>query len=153
MQKNYFQKNAGFLYIVERWKLNTRKCSHFCWPCKQTSADPTVRFTNINEDEDMLKNVSHGKPLEREFMVHHKSCKEYTCLLKDETVRYLKFHIKNLNSFSSFFTINAYNNFLEVFCVKLIWLLKHHFWDTKWCRPNRTTLFASQNLISTKPFV
>ena len=36
----------------------------------QTSADAIVRFTNIKEDGDMLKNVSHGKLLESEFMVH-----------------------------------------------------------------------------------
>ena len=36
----------------------------------QTSADAIVRFTNIKEDGDMLKNVSNGKLLESEFMVH-----------------------------------------------------------------------------------
>ena len=53
----------------------------------QTSADAIVRFTDIKEDGDMLKIVSHGKLLEREFMVHRKhTYREYTRLPKDETV-------------------------------------------------------------------
>ena len=38
----------------------------------QTSADAIVRFTNVTEDRDMLKIVSHGKLLEREFIEHDK---------------------------------------------------------------------------------
>ena len=53
----------------------------------QASADAIVRFTNIKEDEEIMKIVSHGKLLEREFMDHGKRYKEYTCLPKDETVR------------------------------------------------------------------
>ena len=56
------------------------------------------RFTNIKEDVKMLKIVSHGKLLEREFMVHGKGCREYTRLPKDETVRCVKFHNKNVNT-------------------------------------------------------
>ena len=53
----------------------------------QTSADAIVRFTDIKEDGDMLKIVSHGKLLEMEFMVHRKyTYREYTHLPKDETV-------------------------------------------------------------------
>ena len=78
----------------------------------QTSADAVVRFTNIKEDRDI---DSHGKLLEREFMVHDKCYREYTRLPKDETVRCLKFHIKNVNTKYYFFTISAYNNFLEFF--------------------------------------
>ena len=76
----------------------------------QTSADAVVRFTNIKEDRDI---ESHGKLLEREFMVHYKCYREYTHLPKDETVRCLKFHIKNVNTKYYFFSISAYNNFLE----------------------------------------
>ena len=64
----------------------------------QTSADVIVRFVNIKEDEVMLKIVCDGKLLEREFMVHEKCYREYTRLPKDETVRCLKFHIKNANT-------------------------------------------------------
>ena len=83
----------------------------------QTSADAIVRFTNIKEDGDI---ESHGKLLEREFMVHDKCYREYTCFPKDETVRYLKFLIKNVNTTYYFFTISAYK--------KLIWVPKQHFW-------------------------
>ena len=60
------------------------------FPClltMQTSPDVIVRFTNIKENGDMLKIVSHGKLLEREFMVHCNCCREYTRLPKDKTVR------------------------------------------------------------------
>ena len=63
-----------------------------------SSADAIVRFANIKEDADMLKIVCDGKLLEREFMVHDKCYREYTCLPKDETVKCLKFHIKNANT-------------------------------------------------------
>ena len=92
-----------------------------------TSADAIVRFTNIKKDGDI---ESHGKLLEREFMVHDKCYREYTRLPKDETVRCLKFHNKNANTTYYFFTISAYNNFLEFFWVKLILVPKQHFWDT-----------------------
>ena len=75
----------------------------------QTSADAIVRFTNIKEDGDI---ESHGKLLEREFIVHNKCYREYTRLPKNETVRCLKFHIKNVNTK---FTTSTYNNFLEFF--------------------------------------
>ena len=78
----------------------------------QTSTDAIVRFTNITEDGDKL--------LEGEFMVHEKCYREYARLPEDETVRCLKFHIKNVNTKLYFFTISAYNNFLEFFRVKLI---------------------------------
>ena len=64
----------------------------------QTSTNPIVRFTNIKEDKNVLKIVCKCKLLEREFMVHDKCYREYTCLPNDETVRYLKFHIKNANT-------------------------------------------------------
>ena len=48
----------------------------------QTSADAVVRFTNIKEDRDI---ESHGKLLEREFMVHDKCYREYTRIRKNET--------------------------------------------------------------------
>ena len=74
----------------------------------QTSADAVVRFTNIKEDRDI---DSHGKLLEREFMVHDKCYREYTRLPKDETVRCLKFHIKNVNTKYYFFIISVCNDF------------------------------------------
>ena len=64
----------------------------------QTSPDAIVRFTNIKDDEGMLKIVSHGKLLEREFIVHGNCYREYTRLPKNKTARWLKFHIKNVNS-------------------------------------------------------
>ena len=93
----------------------------------QTSADAVVRFTNIKEDRDI---ESHGKLLEREFMVHYKCYREYTCLPKGEKVRCLKFHIKNVNTKYYFFSVSAYNNFLEFCWVKPIWVPKQHFWET-----------------------
>ena len=74
----------------------------------QTSADAVVRFTNIKEDRDI---ESHGKLLEREFMVHDKCYREYTHLPKNETVKCLKFHIKNVNTKYYFFTISVCNDF------------------------------------------
>ena len=53
----------------------------------QTSPDAIVRFTNVKKDGEILKIVSHGKLLEREFMDHGKCYREYTRLPKDETVR------------------------------------------------------------------
>ena len=94
---------------------------------RQTLADAVLRFTNIKEDRDI---ESHGKLLEREFMVHDKCYREYTRLPKDETVRCLKFYIKNVNTKYYFFTISAYNNFIEFFWVKLIWVPKQHFSET-----------------------
>ena len=63
----------------------------------QTSADAIVRLTNVKKDRDMLKIVSQGKLLEREFIDHDKYYREYNQLPKDETVRCLKFLIKNVN--------------------------------------------------------
>ena len=63
-----------------------------------TSADAIVRFANIKEDEEMLKIICDGKLLEKEFMIHDKCYREYTRLPKDETVRCLKFLIKNANT-------------------------------------------------------
>ena len=76
------------------------KCKKL-FPCLftlQTPADAIVRFTNIKEDGGMLKFEPHGKLLERKFMVLDKCYREYTRLPKVETVRYLKFHIKNVNT-------------------------------------------------------
>ena len=74
----------------------------------QASADAIVRFANIKDDEDMLKIVCDGKLLEREFMAHGKCYREYNCLPKDETVRCLKFYIKNTNTqYLAFVTISA----------------------------------------------
>ena len=69
------------------------------WPNLQFSAD-LVTFTeeilngklhflysDIKEDKGMLKIVSDGKLLEKEFMVHYKWYREYTRLPKDVTVR------------------------------------------------------------------
>ena len=53
----------------------------------QTPADSIVRSTNIKEDGDMLKVVSHCKLSERESVDHDKRYREYTRLPKDETVR------------------------------------------------------------------
>ena len=66
----------------------------------QTSADAIVRFTVILEDGDIPKTDSHGKLLEREFIVHdtcHRPQRIYR-LPKDETVRCLRFHVKNVNT-------------------------------------------------------
>ena len=63
-----------------------------------TSADAIVRFANIKEDEEMLKIICDGKLLEKEFMIHDKCYRECTRLPKDETVRCLKFLIKNANT-------------------------------------------------------
>ena len=70
------------------------------FPCLLTlqTTDAIVRFANIKEDGDMLKIFSGGKLLEREFMVHNKCYREYTCLPKDKTVRCLKICIKNANT-------------------------------------------------------
>ena len=61
---------------------------------QQTSADAIVRFTNVKEDRDMLKIVSRGKLLERGLWIMTNT----TSLPKDETVRCLKFEIKNVNT-------------------------------------------------------
>ena len=53
----------------------------------QTSPDAIVRFTNVKEDGEILKIVSHGKLLDGEFMDHGKHYRGYTRLPKDETVR------------------------------------------------------------------
>ena len=134
--KNYFQKNA--------------ECSHFCWPCKQTAAD-SLTSTKMRICWKMFPMVNRQKGSLWFITKATRNIPAYQRVKQLDTSSFTSNSF--LNSFSSFFTINAYNNFLEVFCVKLIWELKHHFWDTKWCRPNRTTFFASQNLISTKPFV
>ena len=65
-----------------------------------TLADAVLRFTSIEEDRDI---ESYGKLLEREFVVHDKCYREYTRLPKDETVRCLKFYIKNVNTKYYFF--------------------------------------------------
>ena len=44
----------------------------------QTSADAIVRFTNINEDGNMLEIEPYGKLLYRKFMIHDKCYEEYT---------------------------------------------------------------------------
>ena len=64
MQKNYFQKSAGFLHFYKK-----------LFPpllTLQTSADAIVRFTNINEDGNVLEIQPHDKLLERKFMIHEK---------------------------------------------------------------------------------
>ena len=72
------------------------------FPCLltlQISPDAVVRFTNVKKNRDMLKIVSLGKLLEREFMDHDKYYREYTRLPKDdETVRCLNSQIKNVNT-------------------------------------------------------
>ena len=74
----------------------------------QTSDDAIVRFANIKEDEDMLKIVCDSKLLEIEFMVHDKCYRDYNRLPKGETVRCLKFHIKNETiKYFVFVTISA----------------------------------------------
>ena len=90
MQNDYFQKSAGFLYTVQTLLPPLLTL--------QASANAIGRFTSIKEAGEMLKNVSHGKMLEIEFMVHDKCNREYTRLPKDETVRWLKFHTKNINT-------------------------------------------------------
>ena len=79
MQNDYFQKSAGFLYTVQTLLPPLLTL--------QASANAIGRFTSIKEAGEMLKNVSHGKMLEIEFMVHDKCNREYTRLPKDETVR------------------------------------------------------------------
>ena len=78
----------------------------------QISSDAIVVFTNIKGDGEI---ESHGKLLEREFMVHGKCYREYSRLPKDETVRYLKFLIENVNNTYYFFTLSPYKNVLEFF--------------------------------------
>ena len=90
MQNDYFQKSAGFLYTVQTLLPPLLTL--------QASANAIGRFTSIKEAGEMLKNVSHGKMLEIEFMVHDKYNREYTRLPKDETVWWLKFHTKNINT-------------------------------------------------------
>ena len=85
MQNNYFQNTAWFVNIVEQSKSNPRSSSHVCLPCK-------------HQLMQLLKIVCDDKLLEREFMVHDKCYREYTRLPNDETVRCLKFHIKNANT-------------------------------------------------------
>ena len=108
MQNNYFKKEWRISIYTGTVKIKYKKLFPRLLTL-QTSADAVVRFT-IKEDRDI---ESHGKLLEREFMVHDKCYREYTRLPKDETVRCLKFHIKNVNTKYYFFSISAYNNFLE----------------------------------------
>ena len=141
VQSNYFQKSAGFLYTVQT-----------LFPLLltlQTSADAIVRFTNIKEDGDI---ESHGKLLEREFMVHDKCYREYNRLPKDETVRCLRFHIKNVNAKYYFFYHKRLQWFSWIFLSKT-YLSTETTFLRYFSRPNRTTLFASQNIVLTKPFV
>ena len=70
MQKNYFQKSAGFLRFYK--KLFPRLLT------LQTLAGAIVRFTNINKDGDMLEIEPHGRLLERKFMIHDKCYREHT---------------------------------------------------------------------------
>ena len=109
--KQLFQKEWKISIYTEAVKIKYKKLFPHLLTL-QTSADAVVRFTNIKEDRDI---DSHGKLLEREFMVHDKCYREYTRLPKDETVRCLKFHIKNVNTKYYFFIIIAYKNFLEFF--------------------------------------
>ena len=114
-----------------------------------TSADAIVRFTNIKKDGDI---ESHGKLLEREFMVHDKCYREYNRLPKDETVRCLRFHIKNVNAKYYFFYHKRLQWFSWIFLSKT-YLSTETTFLRYFSRPNRTTLFASQNIVLTKPFV
>ena len=114
-----------------------------------TSADAIVRFTNIKKDGDI---ESHGKLLEREFMVHDKCYREYNRLPKDETVRCLRFHIKNVNAKYYFFYHKRLQWFSWIFLSKT-YLSTETTFLRYFSRPNRTTLFASHNIVSTKPFV
>ena len=110
VQNNYFKKSGGFIYSGA---INIKYNKFFpCLLTLQTSADAIVRFTNIKQDGEI---ESHGKLLEREFMVHDKCYRVYTHLPKGEIVRYLKFLIKNVNTTYYFFTISAYKNFLKFF--------------------------------------
>ena len=96
---------------------------------QQTSADAIVRFTNIKKDGDW-KLSPMIKLLESEFLTHDKCYRKYTRWPKDEAVRSLKLQARNVNTQNYFFTISTNNNFIEIFWVKHIWVLKHHFWDT-----------------------
>ena len=90
MQSNYFKKRGGFIHSGA---INIKYNKFFPRLLTlQTLADAIVRFTNIKKDGDI---ESHGKLLEMELMVHDKYFREHTHLPKDETVRRLKFHIKN----------------------------------------------------------
>ena len=115
----------------------------------QTWADVIVRLTKIKK-RCGLEIESHDKLLEIEFMIHDKCYRNYTRLPKDEAIRSLKLQVKNVNTKNYFFTISAYNNFLEFFWVKLS--TKTSFLRY-FSRPNRTTLFASKNIVSIKPFI
>ena len=105
--KQLFQKEWKISIYTGAVKIKYKKLFPYLLTL-QTSADAVVRFTNIKEDRDI---DSHGKLLEREFMVHDKCYREYTRLPKDETVRCLKFHIKNVNTKYYFFIISVCNDF------------------------------------------
>ena len=150
MQNIYFQKSAGFLYS-RAIKIKCKKLSPRLLTLR-TSADAIIRFTKMKEDGYMLKIESHGKLLEREFMVHDKCYREYNRLPKDETVRCLRFHIKNVNAKYYFFYHKRLQWFSWIFLSKT-YLSTETTFLRYFSRPNRTTLFASQNIVLTKPFV
>ena len=51
---------------MKQLKLNTTNSFCIFWTM-QTSADTRARFANIKEDGDLMKIVSSGKLLEKEF--------------------------------------------------------------------------------------
>ena len=82
VQNNYFKKSGGFIHSGA---INIKYNKFFPRLLTlQTLADAIVRFTNIKQDGEI---ESHGKLLEREFMVHDKCYREYTRLPNGETVR------------------------------------------------------------------
>ena len=101
--KQLFQKEWGLYIYSGAIKIKYKKLFPRLWTL-QTSAEAIVWFDNIKEHGEI---ESHGKLFEREFMVPDKCYKEYNRLPKDETVRYLKFLIKNVNTTYYFFTIRA----------------------------------------------
>ena len=101
--KQLFQKEWGLYIYSGAIKIKYKKLFPRLWTL-QTSAEAIVWFAKIKEHGEI---ESHGKLFEREFMVPDKCYKEYNRLPKDETVRYLKFLIKNVNTTYYFFTIRA----------------------------------------------
>ena len=75
--KQFFRKECRISIDSGAITIKYKK-SFRCLLNLQTSADAIVTFSNIKEDGDMLKIASHGKLLEREFMVHGKCYREYT---------------------------------------------------------------------------
>ena len=84
--KQFFPKECRIFLYSRAIKIKYKKLFQRLLTL-QTSADAMVRFTNIKEDGEIMKIVSHGKLLEREFMDHSKCYMEHTSLPKYETMK------------------------------------------------------------------